>query len=152
MTRRFEFRLPDSTLGDVPPIMLSSAPFPMEACETRQTGHVDLEVETDATGAIRQARILSSVPAGLFDRSALVIARASRMTPAYRDGRPITATAFLTLFFDPDQASCPGSLAPEPQRQPQGRPPPAVSGHDERPAGRADRLAALFGADGQQVP
>ena len=152
MTRRFEFRLPDSTLGDVPPITLASAPFPMEACEQRQTGQVTLEVETDATGAIRQARILSSVPAGLFDRSALAIARASRMTPAYRDGRPITATALLTLFFDPDQASCPGSLTPEPQRPPQGRPPPAVSGHDERPAGRADRWATLFGAGGQRVP
>ncbi len=33
MTRRFEFRLPDSTLLDVPPIMLASAPFPMEACD-----------------------------------------------------------------------------------------------------------------------
>jgi TonB family protein len=152
MTRRFEFRLPDSTLGDVPPITLASASFPMEACERRQAGHVGLEVETDATGAIRQARILSSVPTGLFDRSALAIARASRMTPAYRDGRPITATALLTIFFDSNQASCPGSLAPKPQQPPQGRPPPAVSGHDERPAGRADRWAALSGAGGQRVP
>ncbi|MSQ92196.1 MAG: energy transducer TonB [Gammaproteobacteria bacterium] len=30
MTRRFEFRLPDSTLGEVPPMVLASAPFPME--------------------------------------------------------------------------------------------------------------------------
>ncbi len=152
MTRRFEFRLPDSTLRDLPPIMLASAPFPMEACERRQTGQVSLEVETDATGRIRKARILSSEPKGLFDRSALAIARASRMTPSYRDGQPLAAIALLTLFFDSNQASCPGSLTPDPQRPTKGRPPPAVSGHDERPAGRADRWVALSGAAGQQVP
>ena len=152
MTRRFEFRLPDSTLRDLPPIMLASAPFPKEACEPRQTGQVSLEVETDATGRIRKARILSSEPKGLFDRSALAIAGASRMTPSYRDGQPQAAIALLTLFFDSNQASCPGSLTPDPQRPTKGRPPPAVSGHDERPAARADRWVALSGAAGQQVP
>ncbi len=145
MTRRFEFRLPHSTLGGVPPIMLASASFPMEACEQHQSGQVSLEVETDATGAIQQARILSSEPKGLFDRSALATAKASRMTPAYRDGQPVAATALLTLFFDPDQARCPGSLTPDPRQPKRGHPSPSVSEHDERPAGRAERLAALFG-------
>jgi TonB family protein len=148
MTRRFEFRLPDSTLAEVPPIMLASAPFPMEACKNRQTGQVSLEVATDASGAIRQARILSSEPKGLFDRSALAIAKASRMTPAYRDGQPFAAIALLTIFFDPDQASCPGSLKPDHKRPKLGGTSPSVSGHDERPAGRADRLAALSGVGG----
>lgn len=152
MTRRFEFRLPDSTLRDLPPIMLASAPFPMEACRRHQTGSVALEVETDASGAIRKARILSSAPRGLFDKSALTIARASRMTPAYRSGQPIAAIALLTLFFDPNQATCPGSLPPDPKRPTQGRPPPAVSRHDESPADRANRWAFLPAAARQQVP
>ena len=152
MRRRFEFRLPDSTLHDVPPITLASAPFPMQACERRQTGRVSLEVETDATGRIRKARILSSEPKGLFDHSALAIARGSHMTPAYREGRPIPALALLTLFFDPDQVSCPGSLTPDPKRPSPVRPPPAVSGHDERPAGRGDLWASLSPAAGQQIP
>jgi len=152
MTRRFDFRLPDSALHDVPPIALASAPFPMQACERRLTGEVSLEVETDATGRIRKARILSSEPKGLFDRSALAIARGSRMTPAYRESQPIPAIALLTLFFDPDQASCPGSLTPDPKRQSPGHPPPAVSGHDERPAGRGDLWVSLSAAAGQQVP
>ncbi len=151
-TRRFEFRLPDSTPSDMPATMLASAPFPMQACERRQTGQVALEVETDATGRIRKARILSSEPRGLFDRSALTIARASRMTPAYQNGQPIASIALLTLFFDPNQATCPGSLTPDPQRPPEGRPPPAVSGIDESPAGRAGRSAGLSSASGQQVP
>lgn len=151
VTRRFEFRLPDSTLHDVPPMTLASAPFPMQACERHQNGWVSLEVETDVTGRIRKARILSAEPKGLFDRSALAIARGSRLTPAYRSGQPIAATALLTLFFDPNQASCPGSLAPDPKRPAQGRPPPAVSGHDERPARRGDLLASLSAPAGQQV-
>lgn len=152
MRRRFDFRLPDSTLHELPPIMLASAPFPMEACERRQAGRVSLEVATNADGTIRQARILSSEPKGLFDRSALAIAKASRMTPSYRDGQPQAAIALLTLFFDPDRASCPGSLVPDPQRPGKGRPPPAVSGHDERPASRADRFAARSATAGQRVP
>ena len=86
MTRRFEFRLPDSMLNDLPTTTFASAPFPIEACKRRIRGNVVLEVETDATGAIRDARILASEPKGLFNRSALAIARASRLTPAYRDG------------------------------------------------------------------
>lgn len=152
MKRRFDFRLPDSTLRDLPPIMLASAPFPVEACERRQTGQVSLEVETDADGRIRKARILAAEPKGLFDRSALSIAKGSRMTPAYKDGQPIAAIALLTLFFDPSQTSCPGFLKPDPQRPSQGMPPPAVSGHDERPAVRADLWASLSAAAGQQVP
>lgn len=138
MTRRFEFRLPDSTLREVPPIMLASAPLPIEACKGRIKGSVGLEVEIDATGAIRDARILTSRPRNLFDQAALAIARASRLTPAYRDGRPMVATALLTLFFDPDQARCPGSLFPDPQRTPFRRPLPTVSGHHEQPVRRAN--------------
>ena len=152
MTRRFEFRLPDSTLTEVPPILLASAPFPMAACEQRVTGRVGLEVETTASGEIRSARILSSEPAGLFDRPALAIASASRLTPAYRDGRPVAATALLTLFFDPDRAGCPGSSSPDPQRTAPSRPAPTVAGRDERPAGRAHRWTALSGADDQRLP
>lgn len=151
MTRRFDFRLPDTTLTDVPPITLASAPFPMLACEQQQTGQVSLEVDTDASGLVRKAHILSSTPKGLFDHTALLIARASRMTPAYRAGQPIAAIALLTLSFDPAKASCPGSLKPDPRRSPQSRPAPSVSGHDERPAGRGDLWVSLSPGAGQQV-
>jgi TonB family protein len=127
-TRRFEFRLPDSSLAAVPAIMLASAPFPMAACERRQSGRVTLEVQTDANGAVGQARILSASPPGLFDKTALTIARASRLTPAYRDGQPVAAIALLTLFFDPAQATCPGSRSPERDSTPAYRPAPRVTG------------------------
>lgn len=132
--RRFDFRLPDSQLDVVPPTMLASAPFPMAACERHQSGRVVLEVETDAGGRVLVARILSSEPAGLFDQAALAIARGSRLSPAWRDGQPIPATALLTLSFAPERATCPGRQGPDREQRPPNRPPPRVTRRDEGPA------------------
>ncbi|MEX0734009.1 MAG: TonB family protein [Steroidobacteraceae bacterium] len=151
-TRRFEFRLPDTTLDVVPPTTLASAPFPMTACVRRVTGRVALEVKTDAIGRVLAARILSAEPAELFDDTALAIARASRLSPAYRDGQPIAATALLTLFFDPEHATCPDSRSPDRDPPPGKRPLPRVTRHDEKPLIRADRLAALSCGAAQPVP
>ena len=132
-TRRFEYRLPDSTLGAVPALLLASAPFPMAACEQNRTGRVALEVRTDSQGAVREARILSATPSGLFDQAALQIARESRLTPAYQDGQPIEAVGLLTLFFDPARATCPGNLAPD-RDLPAYRPAPRVTRTMKGPA------------------
>jgi protein TonB len=144
-TRRFDFRLPDSSLGAVPPTMLASAPFPMAACKSRQRGRVALEVDTDAAGRVLAARILSSKPAGLFDPAALAIARGSRLSPAWRDGQPVAATALLVRPFAPERATCPGFDAPDRDPRPSTRPPPRVTGraaiptrHDEMRPGRAE--------------
>lgn len=134
--RRFEFRLPDSTLAEVPPTLLASAPFPVAACERRIRGRVVLEVSTDATGKVQRVRILSSEPKGLFDATARTIARGSRLSPAWREGRATAATALLTLFFDPEKATCPGGLGPERDQGPAPRPQPRVSRVDELPAPR----------------
>lgn len=129
-TRRFDFRLPDSLLGTVPATLLASAPFPMAACVERTTGRVVLEVETLATGQVREACILEASPPGLFDAAALTIARGSRLSPAYRDAQPMAATALLTLHFDPDRATCPDSLQRERDQSPARRPPPRVTYRD----------------------
>jgi TonB family protein len=150
-TRRFEFRLPDSALAAVPPTTLASAPFPMAACKRRAAGHVALEVDTDASGRVLKARILAAEPAELFDATALTVARASRLTPAYRDGQAIAATGLLTLFFDAAQATCPGVRAPE-RAAPPKRPLPRVGGHDEPPDNRGDRFCALSTAFAQPLP
>jgi protein TonB len=145
-TRRFDFRLPDSWLESVPATLLASAPFPMAACESGTTGRVVLEVETEATGQVREARILSAEPAGLFDQAALQIARGSRLTPAYRDGMPIPATALLALRFDPAKATCPNRPERDRDAPASKRPPPRVTytaPHDEPRDRRAERWAAL---------
>lgn len=151
-TRRFEFRLPDSSLAAVPATTLGSAPFPMAACEQRITGRVTLEVDTDVTGKVLKARILEAEPAGMFDGTALAIARGSRLSPAWRDGQPMAATALLTLFFDPEQATCPGVHSPERDAPPARRPQPRVGWHDERPVPRAEGWTALSRTAMQPVP
>ncbi len=140
-TRRFDFRLPYSRLDVVPPTLLASAPFPMAACERRQSGRVVLEVDTDAGGRVRAARILSAEPAGLFDQSALAIARGSRLSPAYRDGQPVPATALLALPFAPERATCPGMKEPGREKRPTNRPPPRVTHRDACPAPHDERTA-----------
>ncbi len=151
-TRRFDFRLPDSLLGEVPATLLASAPFPMAACVERTTGRVVLEVETLASGQVREARILEASPPGLFDATALAIARGSRLSPAYRDAQPIAATALLTLHFDPSRATCPDSLHPDRDQSPARRPPPRVTRHDETAVPRVESWAALSPGRDQPLP
>ncbi len=137
-TRRFAFRLPDSRLGEVPAPMLGSAAFPAAACAQRAAGRVALEVDTLATGEVRAARVLEAEPPGLFDTAALTIARGSRLSPAYRDGEPIAATALLTLRFDPERAPCPGTLQPDRNRPPARRRTPTVTRYVESTVPRAE--------------
>ena len=151
-TRRFDFRLPDSLLGEVPATLLASAPFPMAACVERTTGRVVLEVETLASGRVREARILEATPPGLFDATALTIARGSRLSPAYRDAQPFAATALLTLHFDPDRATCPDSLQRDRDQSPARRPPPRVTRHDETAEPRVESSAALSPERDQPLP
>lgn len=151
-TRRFDFRLPDTFLDVVPATLLASAPFPMAACVQGTKGRVVLEVETEASGQVREARILSSEPEGLFDATALAIARGSRLSPAYRDGMPIPATALLTLRFDPARATCPGMQEPDRESPAGKRPQPRVTRHDERPACRVERCSALSRDAGHPLP
>lgn len=151
-TRRFDFRLPDSMLGEVPATLLASAPFPMTACIGRTTGRVVLEVETLASGQVREARILEASPPGLFDAAALQIARGSRLSPAYRDAQPVAATALLTLHFDPDRATCPDSLKRDRDQPPARRPPPRVTRHGEPGIRRAESWAALSAGRDHPLP
>jgi TonB family protein len=135
-TRRFEFSLPDSYPRTPASSQLAAAPLPIEACTQRIAGRVKLEVDVGADGRITDARILESRPAGLFDATALAIARNSRLAPAWRGGVPIPATALLTLDFKPDEAHCPGGPGASPPAQPSTRPAaPTVSRlrlHDAR--------------------
>jgi TonB family protein len=151
-TRRFDFRLPDTLLDTVPATLLASAPFPMAACERGTTGRVVLEVETEASGQVREARILAAEPVGLFDATALAIARGSRLSPAYRDGQPIAATALLTLRFDPARATCPNLQDPDRDSPAGKRPPARVTRHDEKPARRVERWTTLSRNAAQPVP
>ena len=64
----------------------------------------------------------------------------------------MAATALLTLFFDPEQATCPGVHSPERDAPPARRPQPRVGRHDERPVPRAEGWLALSRTAAQPVP
>jgi len=128
LSRRFDFSLPDSYPHDPASTLLAAAPLPAAACEQGLSGEVRLEVKTDTDGRITAARILEADPAGLFDETALAVARNSRMAPAYRGGVPIAATALLTLRFEPDEAHCGIGRGNDGTRLPaRGAPQPRVS-------------------------
>jgi TonB family protein len=153
--RRFDFRLPDTRLESVPATLLASAPFPMAACESGTTGRVVLEVATEASGQVREARILSAEPAELFEEAALAIARGSRLTPAYRDGMPVPAAALLALRFDPARATCPNRPERDREAPASKRPPPRVTDaapHDESRLWRAEPSFTLPRIAAQPVP
>lgn len=127
LSRRFEFTLPGAYPHAPSPTLLGAAPMPAEACAKRISGRVMLEVQTDADGRITEARVLQATPPGLFDQTALAVARNSRMAPAYRGGFPIAATALLTLKFRPDEAQCGGEDERDMPGPSRGSPSPRVS-------------------------
>ena len=125
--RRFDFTLPDRYPHDPLPTLLAAVPYPEQACRDGRGGRVRLEVEVAADGRIFAARVLDAEPAGLYDETALAVARSSRIPPAWRGGVPIAATALLTLRFEPDAARCGGQVPAEPQAPARRAPAPRVS-------------------------
>lgn len=125
-TRRFDFTLPDAYPHAPRPTLLAAAPLPPAACAQRTPGRVTLEVEVDPEGRITASKILDSTPAGLYEATALAVARNSRLEPAYRGGVPIAATALLTLRFEPDEARCGNGDPGDPRAPARGRATPRV--------------------------
>jgi protein TonB len=141
LRRRFDFSLPDSPARPPAASLLAAAPLPATACEEGRSGWVRLEVDVDAEGRIFGARVLAAEPAGLFDATALAIARRSRIAPAWRDGQPVAATGLLTLGFRPDSSSCPDKDSSVRPSSPRRSSAPRVSGSGGPGPGRVgDRL------------
>lgn len=138
VTRRFDFSLPDSYPHEPRPTLLAAAPLPAAACAPRTPGRVRLEVSVDPDGRITASRILGSEPAGLYDVTALAVARNSRMEPAYQGGVPIAATGLLTLRFEPDETRCGSGDPSDPRAPARGQPAPRVGALPPQPeAGRS---------------
>jgi TonB family protein len=125
--RRFEFALPALYPHDPSPTLFAAAPFPEQACREGTAGRVRLEVEVAADGRVNAARVIDGEPAGLYDTTALAVARSSRIPPAWRGGVPIASTGLLTLRFEPDAERCGGLSPAEPQGPARRAPAPRVS-------------------------
>ncbi|MEQ1567124.1 MAG: TonB family protein [Myxococcota bacterium] len=88
------------------PAVLSSvpAPYPPEALERGETARVVLELDLDAAGVVRDARVVES-GGEAFDRAALGAVRSYVWSPATTDaGEPVPATLQYAVVFEPTQA------------------------------------------------
>lgn len=153
LRRRFDFSLPDSPPRPPAATMIAASPLPPAACQAGLTGWVRLEIDADPQGRILTARVLAAQPTGLFDATALAIARRSRVAPAWQDGHPVAATGLLTLNFSPDEGSCPDTAPPDGRAAPRRSPAPRVSGVPVMAPGRPDgavpvTIAAFAAFDG----
>jgi protein TonB len=86
---------------DVPPKVLGEArpAYPEAARRAGLEGEVLLGLRIDETGAVREARVLSAAPPGVFEAAALAAYGAARFMPARIQGRPVRAEVRLRAVF-----------------------------------------------------
>ena len=66
------------------------------------TGAVDLEVEVDAAGNLKNMQVLSEEPPFLnFGSAALSDFNGARFIPAFRDGKPVDSKVTLHVYYKP---------------------------------------------------
>lgn len=82
---------PPRKIRDVRPV------YPPEALDARVSGVVILEALIDASGAVRSARVLRSIP--LLDQAALDAVQQWRFTPTLLNGAPTPVVITLTVNF-----------------------------------------------------
>lgn len=86
---------------DVPPKAVA-APRPIYPDAARRAGlegAVVLGLRIDETGTVRDARVLSATPPGVFDAAALAAYAGARFTPARLQGRAVRAEVRLRAVF-----------------------------------------------------
>lgn len=88
---------------DEPPTLLAALDlrrfYPRQALVRRIEGETVLRLELDASGAVRQSSIVSSVPSGVFDDAAERITRQLRFSPAKRAGQAVPAIFTQTIHW-----------------------------------------------------
>jgi protein TonB len=87
-------RMPEKTV-DVPPV------YPRVAIEARIQGVVILEAVLDEQGAVRDVRVLRSIP--LLDHAAADAVRQWRYLPTLLNGQPVPVVLTVTVTFTLDR-------------------------------------------------
>lgn len=73
--------------------------YPEEARRRGIEGAVTLELSVAADGTVRDARVVSSIPMGVFEEAAFRWLRVARFAPALRQGEPVPALHMLMVRF-----------------------------------------------------
>jgi hypothetical protein len=76
--------------------------YPSDAVTVALSGIVDLAMKVDATGALKDLRVVSEYPplAG-FRRAAAEDFRVASFIPAFRDGKPVECNVTLPVYYEP---------------------------------------------------
>jgi periplasmic protein TonB len=73
--------------------------YPESAADV--SGEVSLLVKIDEFGAVREVTVVSAEPAGYFEDAAAQAFKASRFSPAQRDGHPVRSQIVVKVRFAP---------------------------------------------------
>lgn len=76
--------------------------YPESALASGVSGVVRLRLLIDREGRLRDAGVVDSRPAGVFENAALEAVRLLRFRPAIRDGAPVGSVKIIEVPFDPD--------------------------------------------------
>lgn len=81
-------------LGKVEPV------YPPVADHDRVSGKLLLQLRLQADGRVSDIEVLSAMPPGVFDESALQAFRQARFSPAQKNGRPVRALVQIEVVYD----------------------------------------------------
>lgn len=87
------------TVDELRPLVRVAPKYPREALGRGQQGYVTLDVTVNPDGKVIDARVVDSVPPGVFDASTLKAAKAARFQPKIVDGKPVETTGRYTVHF-----------------------------------------------------
>jgi protein TonB len=87
---------------DVPPRALREIvpDYPDAADRQRLSGKVRLQLKLEADGRVSDVDVVSAVPPGTFEASALKAFSDARFAPAQKDGRPVRARVLIEVEYD----------------------------------------------------
>jgi protein TonB len=74
--------------------------YPAEADRQGLSGEVHLRLKLEADGRVSDIEVLSAMPPGVFDESALQAFRQARFSPAQKNGRPVRALVQIEVVYD----------------------------------------------------
>ena len=74
--------------------------YPADADRQHLSGKVRLQLKLEADGRISDIEIMSAIPPGIFDESAVKAFRDARFAPAQKSGRPVRALVLIEVVYD----------------------------------------------------
>ncbi len=76
--------------------------YPSDTVTNALSGLVELSMKVDATGAMKELRVVSEYPPLVgFERAAAEDFRVASFIPAFRDGKPVECSVTIPVYYEP---------------------------------------------------